>query len=315
MTLHHAPTATALESDALADGSAVPVFKLYGETRPWPTPDLLHCESIPERSQLHDWHIHPHRHADLFHILHVASGSVTLELEGTTHTANGPLVIVVPAMTIHGFRFAEDIQGHIITLARPLAERFVHALDRQAKVLERADYLRLEGDNTAQRVMQLVEHIAEEYRHPAAGRTSLLESLVLALLVMLSRLRHDAPGARYHGLRTDNKGREHLARFQALIEAQYRQQPSIETLASELGLTSAHLNTLCRRLANRSALQMLHERLLLEAKRQLTYTNMTVSQVSDSLGFSEPAYFTRFFKRLTSHSPRAFRLGQGERER
>ena len=61
--------------------TAVPVFKLYGETRHWPTPDLLHWESIPERSRLHDWKIHPHRHTDLLHLLHLSSGRVSLELE------------------------------------------------------------------------------------------------------------------------------------------------------------------------------------------------------------------------------------------
>ena len=48
-----------------ASAAAVPVFKLYGETAVWPTPDLLHCESIPERSRLHDWEIKPHQHGDL----------------------------------------------------------------------------------------------------------------------------------------------------------------------------------------------------------------------------------------------------------
>lgn len=95
-----------------------------------------------------------------------------------------------------------------------------------------------------------------------------------------------------------------------LIEEHYREQPSIEQLAEQIGVSSAHLNLLCRQLAERSALQLLHERLLLEAKRQLTYTNMTIGEVSDSLGFSEPAYFTRFFKRNTALSPRDFRLRQ-----
>ncbi|MDW7748724.1 helix-turn-helix domain-containing protein, partial [Halomonas sp.] len=107
-----------------------------------------------------------------------------------------------------------------------------------------------------------------------------------------------------------HRGLVHLQNYQALIERQFRQQPSIERFAEQLGMTSAHLNLLCRRLANRSALQLLHERLLLEAKRQLTYTNMTIGQVADSLGFSEPAYFTRFFKRLTGLSPRDFRQRQ-----
>jgi AraC family transcriptional activator of pobA len=54
-------------------------------------------------------------------------------------------------------------------------------------------------------------------------------------------------------------------------------------------------------------LQLIHQRLLLEAKRNLVYTSMTVAQVADSLGFSEAAYFSRFFRRATGLSPRAFR--------
>ncbi|MGU1569351.1 helix-turn-helix domain-containing protein, partial [Pseudomonas aeruginosa] len=55
-------------TDSIRD---VPVFKLYGAPLEWPTPDLLHCESIPARSRLHDWEIKPHRHADLAQLLYV----------------------------------------------------------------------------------------------------------------------------------------------------------------------------------------------------------------------------------------------------
>ncbi|MFY0992921.1 helix-turn-helix domain-containing protein [Halomonas sp. C05BenzN] len=287
---------------------SVPVFKLYGETRHWPTPDLLHCESIPERSRLHDWYIRPHRHADLVHVLHVARGRVELELEGTTQPLQGGLIIVVPAMSIHGFRFSTDVEGHIITLAKPLAE---HLAEIEGAPLRNAACHPLVGEREARRVATLVAQIDEEYRQPAPGRERLLEALIQALVVEISRL-DDSPVARGKGagLKHRDKGRHHLENFQALIEGQYRQQPSIEQFAAQLGMSSAHLNTLCRRLAGRSALQLLHERLLLEAKRQLTYTNMTISQVADSLGFSEPAYFTRFFKRNTGLSPRDFRLRQ-----
>jgi AraC family transcriptional activator of pobA len=46
---------------------------------------------------------------------------------------------------------------------------------------------------------------------------------------------------------------------------------------------------------------------LLEAKRSLIYTSMTVAQVADALGFADPAYFSRFFKRLSGLSPSDFR--------
>lgn len=290
--------------------TSVPVFKLYGETQHWPTPDLLHCESIPERSRLHDWRIRPHRHADLVHILFIAQGSVELELEGTSHQLQSTSAIVVPAMTIHGFIFSPDVQGHIITLAKPLADH-LHALMGENSTLKKADFYPLLQPNRAERIATLVAQIDQEYRQTAPGRNSLLEALIQALVVELSRLvAYTGSTAKRYGPRQSDKGRQHLEHYQALIEAHYREQPSIEQLAEQIGVSSAHLNMLCRQLAGRSALQLLHERLLLEAKRQLTYTNMTIGQVSDSLGFSEPAYFTRFFKRNTTLSPRDFRLRQ-----
>jgi AraC family transcriptional regulator, transcriptional activator of pobA len=290
--------------------SPIPVFKLYGETRHWPTPDLLHCESIPERSALHDWHIRPHRHADLVHLLHVSRGRVDLELEGTRHPLEGPLVIVVPSMSIHGFRFSPDVDGHIITLARPLVDHLAEMASSAGALLQHAGFHGLQGSGSGRRIATLVAQIDEEYRQPAPGRARLLEALIQALVVELSRQQVVAgPGAKAPASHHD-RGHQHLENYQALIEAQFRRQPSVEQFAAQLGMSSAHLNTLCRRLADRSALQLLHERLLLEAKRQLTYTNMTISQIADSLGFSEPAYFTRFFKRNTGLSPRDFRLRQ-----
>ncbi|WP_136066171.1 helix-turn-helix domain-containing protein [Modicisalibacter radicis] len=282
----------------------VPVFQLYGETGHWPTPDLLHCESIAARSRLHDWHIKPHRHADLLHLLYIRTGRVRLHLEGHERDLEGPLSIVVPAVAIHGFRFSSDIDGHIISLAKPLADHLDRRLAPLGEVLARAAHYPLAGQPEHDAVAELVARIDGEYRQPAPGREALLHALVQALAVQLARR---AERRRPSRALPHDRGQVHVQRFQALIEARYAEQPTIESLAGELGLTSAHLNTLCRRLAARSALQLLHERLLLEAKRQLTYTNMTVGQIADMLGFSEPGYFARFFKRHTGQSPKAFR--------
>jgi len=62
-----------------------------------------------------------------------------------------------------------------------------------------------------------------------------------------------------------------------------------------------------RRYAGQSAQALVHQRQLLEAKRLLVYSSMTLSQIADALQFSEPAYFSRFFKRLTGQTPSAFR--------
>lgn len=96
--------------------------------------------------------------------------------------------------------------------------------------------------------------------------------------------------------------------FSRTLELRFREHLPIEHYAATLGISGAHLNALCRRLSGQSALQMINQRLLLEAKRDLVYTTMTINQVSDSLGFSEPAYFSRFFKRGTGLSPKQFRI-------
>ncbi|WP_447894676.1 helix-turn-helix domain-containing protein [Vreelandella sp. GE22] len=288
----------------------VPVFKLYGETEHWPTPDLLHCESIAERSRLHDWRIRPHRHADLVHILLIKRGSVALELEGAHHHFQDMGTIVVPAMTIHGFRFSADVEGDIITLAKPLAEHLSRALEG-SRVLSKAGFYRLEGASNQQQIATLVGQISQEYDRPAPGRRQLLEILAQALAIELERLTlPEKTSIKSRRSQRSEKGRQHFERFQALVETHYRQQPSIAMLADQLGMSSAHLNLTCRKQAGLSALQLLHERVLLEAKRQLTYTNMTVAEIADSLGFSEPAYFTRFFKRNTAQAPREFRQRQ-----
>ena len=122
------------ETPSTTISSAVPTFTLYGETGSWPTPDLLHCESIAERSRLHDWRIHPHRHVDLTHLLLLYAGEVELQLEDSRQRRAAPLLILVPALTIHGFAFAPNIQGHILTLAAPLVSHLEQVLPDASRV-------------------------------------------------------------------------------------------------------------------------------------------------------------------------------------
>ncbi|TLX56548.1 AraC family transcriptional regulator [Stutzerimonas nosocomialis] len=279
----------------------VPVFKLYGEQLDWPTEDLLHCESIPQRSSQHGWEIKPHRHADLLQLLYVQQGLADVEIEGRTHRIERPALLVVPPLTIHGFRFSADIQGYVVTLSAPLLESLQGALDG-AVGFAAQPACHLLGEAQAQ-LDPLLATLQREYQQRGPGRDLSLRSLVALLMVWVARQGVPGPARR----ETLPRGHGLLAQFGALVEAHYREHWGIERYARELGISAAHLNGLCRRLAGQSALQVVHQRLLLEAKRDLIYTAMTVNQISDYLGFSEPAYFSRYFRRLTGQSPNAYR--------
>jgi len=283
-----------------ARDNLVPVFRLYGETTAWPTPDLIHCESIASRSRLHDWEIRPHRHGDLVQLLYVRSGEAELEVEGRVMRVREASLQVTPALAVHGFRFAEDVQGWVLSMGLPLAEQLGRLLE--SGVLEQPACF-VAGESK-QQLDALFESIDREYAGQAPGRDLMLQSLLNMLLVWLSRRALEQSHAEAS---QQDRGIEHVQAFARLLEQDFREHRPIEHYAAKLGISTAHLNALCRRLAGQSALQMIHQRLLLEAKRHLVYTTLTVQQVSDSLGFSEPAYFSRFFKRYAGISPRAFR--------
>lgn len=288
-------------------GGPVPVFKLYGETRAWPTPDLIHCESIAERSRLHDWRIRPHRHRDLTHLLYVRTGQVVVLLDGEQVRPSTPVLLVLPEMCVHGFRFSEDVQGHVLTLAAPLVQQLREQPGPARAALSTAGGYPLGAD--AAYVDMLVETLVREYAGTAAGRDLLLRSLMTALVVWAGR----QVRARTAAAARDSAER-HLRQYTRLIERHFREHRSLEYYARRIGVSTSHLNAVCRSLAGRSALQILHERLVLEAKRSLIYTILPIRSVSEHLGFSEPAYFTRFFKRHVGLSPRAFRQ-QGRLQR
>ena len=280
---------------------AIPVFKLYGESLDWPTPDLLHCETISQRSREHQWKIKPHRHADLCQLLFVFKGQAELEIEGQLSRLDEPGVQILPALSIHGFRFSEDVEGFILTLAAPLVVHLQTQLGHSVNALAQAEsYL---AGAQAEYLNSLFGALQAEYNGHQPAREMLMHALVSVILVWVSR----QVIQRHSTHQRPQRAREYLNGFIQLVEENYRQHVKVEDLARRLGISVSHLNGTCRELAGQPALQIMHERQLLEAKRMLTYTSMTIYEMSDLLGFSDPTNFTRLFRRRVGISPKAFR--------
>jgi len=279
----------------------VPLFQLYGENQAWPGTDLLHCESIPARSRLHHWEIKPHQHAELFQLLYVQRGRAEVEIEGVRSAIDEAAIQVVPPLTVHGFRFSADIQGHVLTFGTALVADLEQRLGTPLGVLTQAACYPLGKDRV--RLRSLIDTLQQEYQGNAPGRAALLEALVTALLVWISRCQQQGQAPRNR----DERDRQLLGQYLRLVEAHYREHLSVEDFAARLKVPSLQLNQLCRALCGQSALQVVHQRLLLEARRNLVYTRMSIGQLSDSLGFSDPTYFARFFKRLSGQTPNGYR--------
>lgn len=283
----------------------VPVYKLYGEREPWLTPEMVHCESIAARSRLHDWHIKPHQHNGLFQILYLGRGQAQVVLDDTHSGMRAGQVLLVPQLCVHGFKFSHNAVGFVLTLAYPLMQRLTRQMSDGLSALRKPSLHKLDGKPQSRYLKTLFSAFDEEYRGVGQSRELLLEHMLGAILIWLAREeRLTYPAQR----NTDSRGHAHFARFCEMVEERYSRHEAVADYAKAIGITAAHLNVLCRRIADKSALELIHERVLLEVKRKLVYTSMTISEVSYAVGFDDPAYFTRFFKRQTGYGPKEFRV-------
>ena len=96
-------------------------------------------------------------------------------------------------------------------------------------------------------------------------------------------------------------------RFRQLVALHYRDNLSVDDFCRMLNVTRGHLHNACMRALGRSPQRLVHDRLAVEARLRLRQNAARIEQIAYSLGFRDPAYFNRFFRRLTGMSPGAYR--------
>ncbi len=296
--MHHLFPSVAMKS--------VPNFALYG-TQAQPTwQDLVHIEQIPERSSLFNWEIAPHFHDALIQVLYPVRGSGETFIDGRKWVLRPPCLIIAPARSVHGFHFAPDMLGPVITAAqRPLeslaavaAPELLHYI-RTPAVLEVAPESR-----HAEALMPLFEAIEREAATHTQGQIAAGMSLLVALFVQIARISQSAAD---HAEMARSRKAARIERFRALLDERCRQRLTVEVCAEELGVTPGQLTRLCREVLGMSTLDAINARVIHEAQRELVYSTLSIKQVAAELGYADEAYFGRFFKKQTSLRPTEFR--------
>jgi AraC family transcriptional activator of pobA len=288
---------------AAMTSTRLPTYTLYGEADARPSTDWLHCESIAERSSRHRWEIQVHRHATLFQILYIRRGSGEATIDARVSPLRGPCVLTVPALVPHGFRFKPGIDGVVFTVLQAHVEQVLAAAPALPAQLLQPRVMALQGD-AALAVGRAADQLRVEFHGAQAWRALAIDAALCALLVAVQRA---APRLEPPRAERGSRAALHLERYRALVDASYRSQPSLAALAQQLGITPTQLNRVCRQLTGRSALALLHARVMLEAQRDLSYTTLSVKQIALGLGFSDAGYFTRFFQRLSGRTPMQWR--------
>jgi len=282
----------------------VPQYFLYGEASQDVDERFLHVESIAERSRLHDWTIRPHAHRELHHLLLVQRGGGVYSAEAGRHEFEPVALISVPLSCVHGFDFKPRTDGWIVTASGVLLQRIAREHEELGAVLDEPSVTPLSVTAAAE-MSSHFESLAGEFRGHLPGRRIAAESWLTAILVGALRRKLELAPDAAHPRSPDS----HLAaRYRGLIEDNYRTQMSIADYARALCVSTERLRLACVRSTGSAPLALLNARRLLEAKRSLLYTNMSVTLIAETCGFADPAYFSRFFARSTGAPPRSYRL-------
>jgi len=286
----------------------IPTYALYGEADGSAAADWAHCETIQARSRLHNYRIEPHRHEKLFQILHLTGGAADVLVDGQSRNLTGPSVVTMPPMAVHGYTFSPDVTGSVLTLFESRLTQVMPAMDGMRDLLRTARIIPLhDQDEAAGTLAADLAALSAEFANHRPGQSEALQARVLLIFITLHRLLSSRPEA---GSGAGQRAHLHALRFRELVDKEFRTHRPIAFYASRLGLTSPHLNRICRDQLGDTALGVVHQRLLLEAKRYLTFTALSAKEIALLLGFEDPAYFARFFKHKTGLPPLAFRARQ-----
>lgn len=291
---------------ARSRSSALPAFALYGEAGA-PSAPLLHVESIHSRSRLYDWEIDAHVHQGLHQVLWLREGTVEASLDESRITGEGPMALVIPPGVAHAFRFSRNCDGYVFTVnATLLAEGDAVGVGDALQTLFAAPRALAPAADAPElpRLQALFDALYAE--HEASSDDGPVPRwLARALVWRLAQLgRRDGQPPR----RGAAAGQPSLyTRWVVLMESHYREHWPVSRYAERLGLSTERLNRMVRAETGLNAQALLHARLAREACRRLVHVAAPVSRLAFELGFEDPAYFCRFFKRQTGLSPTDYR--------
>ena len=267
---------------------------------------------LPERSRTSTRveHIRPksapaktavHRH-DFHELLFIGTGSGTHMLDLVQHEVKAPSLHLVSPGQVHQLVRSADMTGDVVMFAPDAllgqghgarTELFARAEVSVAIALTDAQL------NEAQALVSLME------KELNAGQP-MAEVVEGYLGILLMKCAAWARG-------TDRKpvasrdANDPVRRFLEMVEQGYLEERQVSHYAERLAMTGDHLNELVRERLGKTASSVIHDRLLLEAKRLLLHGDMSMKEVGYALGMKDPAYFTRWFSKAEGMAPAAFR--------
>lgn len=240
----------------------------------------------------------PHKH-DFYQLILVTGGSGWHEIDfERLQVSKGKFFFMKPAQ-VHTWNLSKNIKGIVIEFSREALGRDIGAF---IEVMPDCLGLKNEKDYKSMETLALV--MLNEFSTKKPQYEMAIKNILETFLIFLGR----SLDLKMNIVESKAKPKLHqVEEFKKLIESHFRKEHSVNFYAKELNTTPKNLTMSISRAIGKSPGNLIQDRLILEAKRYLAYSELSVSEIGFEIGFEDPNYFSRFFRTHTQESPLEFR--------
>lgn len=241
-----------------------------------------------------------HRRKDYHEVMWLTSGAADFIIDGDKMRVEASAFFIFPKGRIHQFLPNQFVEGHVIRFSEDIINDIPRLLFSRFNRISEVKISQVNQD-IFNALFQIFNQEYAIYQQVNSFYIHLIKSIIYKLQ---SIKEEQFPCV------IQDKGIdiEIFDKFQMLMDKHILDHFSVHFYAEQLGVTTRKLNVIVHSIMNKTTLALINERLCIEAKKELYYSNDSITQIAYKLGFEDNSYFTRFFKRHTGKSPKIFRI-------
>ena len=244
----------------------------------------------------------PHKH-DFFLVILFLKGKGKHEVDFETFKVEKGALFVLKPGQMHYWELSDDVDGYVFFHSKEFFDKGSSSLNLQDfafyNSFQVSPYFKLKEKQCIS-IQYLMHELMHEYSRTDLFKWQKIHSLIILIYIEISRVNNAFVKTKNQTYLTT------LRKFEDAIEEHYKQTKYVKDFALKLNITEKHLNRITKSCIGKTSTQLISERVVLEAKRMLIYSKLNVTQIGEALGYFDPSYFVRFFKKNTGITPHSF---------
>jgi len=237
-----------------------------------------------------------HRH-DFYFVLVLKKAKGKHVIDFQSYKVKGHTVFCMRPGQVHELLLKAGSTGYLLQFKKAFLSSDEHSLRKATN----PNFYQLDT-RSFKKIAILLESVLQEYKHKQEGYHEVIKANLKVLFIELNRQQSHAASNN-----TDQYTQERLDAFVSLVEKNITTHKQPSQYANLLHLSLHQLNTVTKTMLGKTASAFINEHIVLESKRWLLATAAQVKEIADQLGYEDPSYFIRFFKKHTGYSPDTFR--------